>query len=153
MILFSHLEALQDLLGGRLDLAFVDSLWQGRGHVFLTNLWSIKKMTDASGSFLPPKPLSLSLFMSQDDLSLMTFWSRYWVYLITNEKLLFQQCQRGRDTSQSVSYHPCSTDKWTWMRGNKEGSVFITATFCPDFLEKTYELLCPILLVICLDEK
>lgn len=74
----------------------------GRGARLTSNLWSIKKMTDASGdvcSLSPEVSVYSCLWMI---CPWWLFWSRYRVYLITDEKLPFPHCKPCQDTSQSV---------------------------------------------------
>lgn len=74
----------------------------GRGARLTSNLWCIKKMTDASGdvcSLSPEVSVYSCLWMI---CPWWLFWSRYRVYLITDEKLPFPHCKPCQDASQSV---------------------------------------------------
>lgn len=91
----------------------------GRGARLTTNLWSIKKMTDASGNVCSLSP-EVSVY------SCLWMICPWWLFEAGSEFIWLQMKSLHSHTasraktpaSQSDSHHPSTPDKWTWMRGN-----------------------------------
>lgn len=77
----------------------------GRGARLTTNLWSIKKMTDASGSVCPLSP-GVSVYSCLWMICPWWLFEAGSVFIWLQMKSFPSRHEPGRDTSRSVSHHP-----------------------------------------------